>query len=129
MVTYQSPDTKWANRHAALIGIKYWMAVRQDLLDSVLVGGRTTSFSPIVDGDSETPIFSAITEGLKDRNDDVRAVASSSLLPITGLLVQVLPPIQIFNSIVLILWDCLTELDDLTSATASVMDLLADLIR
>lgn len=43
----------WSIRHAALIGLKYWMAVRQDLLDRVLV--------PINSHDS--PAFVAIVDG------------------------------------------------------------------
>jgi TATA-binding protein-associated factor len=42
-------EQKWAVRHAALIGIKYWMAVRQDLLDRILV--------------HDSPAFLAIVEG------------------------------------------------------------------
>lgn len=42
-------EQKWAVRHAALIGIKYWMAVRQDLLDQILV--------------PDSPAFLAIVEG------------------------------------------------------------------
>jgi TATA-binding protein-associated factor len=58
-----------------------------------------------------------------------RAVASSSLLPITDLLVEIIPAKKIFDSIVICLWDSLKELDDLTSATAYVMDLLSNLIK
>ena len=66
---------------------------------------------------------------LKDRNDDVRAVSSSAILPITDLLVKLIPEKHIFDSVVICLWDSLQELDDLTAATTSVMDLLSDLLR
>ncbi|KAJ3309940.1 btaf1 RNA polymerase II, B-TFIID transcription factor-associated, 170kDa [Boothiomyces sp. JEL0838] len=111
---------KWAVRHAALIGLKYWMAVRQDLLHQILL--------PLPNG-QDSPAFKAIIEGLKDHNDDVRAVASSSLIPISDLLVKLLPEKKIFNTIVVYLWDSLQELDDLTAATSFVMDLLSDLLR
>ena len=99
-------DTLWAIRHASLIGIKFWMAVRQDLVEKIL--------TPINGADS--PAFIAIVEGLKDSNDDVRAVSSSALIPISNLLVEILPAKKIFDSIVLCLWDSLQDLDDLTAA-------------
>lgn len=40
-----------------------------------------------------------------------------------------IPEKKIFESVVLCLWDSLQELDDLTAATSSVMDLLSDLLR
>ncbi|KAI8898633.1 SNF2 family N-terminal domain-containing protein [Globomyces pollinis-pini] len=122
LINNQSTDMtqKWAVRHAALIGLKYWMAVRQDLVDKVLV--------PLEDG-VDSPAFLAIVDGLKDSNDDVRAVASSALLPISDLLVKILPERKIFDSIVICLWDSLQDLDDLTAATSFVMDLLSDLLR
>ena len=115
-----SGDNFWAIRHAALIGIKFWMAVRQDLVSEVLVSQ---------DPNLDSPTFLAIVEGLKDNNDDVRAVSSSALIPITELLVKILPPKKVFDSIVLCLWDSLQELDDLTAATSFVMDLLSDLLK
>ncbi|KAI8915574.1 SNF2 family N-terminal domain-containing protein [Gorgonomyces haynaldii] len=110
----------WEVRHAALIGLKYWMAVRTDLLDQVLVGK---------DPKTDAPAFTAIVDGLKDKNDDVRAVASSSLIPVSEKLVQLLAPQKVFHSIVVCLWASLQELDDLTAATSFVMDLLADLVK
>jgi TATA-binding protein-associated factor len=62
-------------------------------------------------------------------NDDIRAVASSSLLPISGKLVDLISETKIFNSVVLALWASLQELDDITAATSFVMDLLADLVK
>jgi TATA-binding protein-associated factor len=114
------PSQKWAVRLAALIGLKYWMAVRKDLLNQIIVPSPTGT---------DSPAFLAIVNGLKDHNDDVRAVATSSLIPITDILVELLPPRKVFDSIVVCLWDSLQELDDLTAATSFVMDLLSDLLR
>jgi TATA-binding protein-associated factor len=108
----------WAIRLAALIGLKYWMAVRQDLLDKVLY----------VKGEQESEVFAAIVDGLNDNSDDVRAVTSSALLPISDKLVELITPKKMFSSIVVCLWDSLQQLDDLTAATAFVMDLLADIV-
>ncbi|KAI9096118.1 hypothetical protein DFS34DRAFT_154547 [Phlyctochytrium arcticum] len=109
----------WQVRHGALVGLKYWMAVRQDLLPDV--------FGSKIEGE-ETPVFQAIIGGLRDHDDDVRAVSSSALLPISDLLVQILPVRTVYHSIVMTLWNCLEELDDLTSATGAVMDLLSQLM-
>ncbi|KAJ3196679.1 btaf1 RNA polymerase II, B-TFIID transcription factor-associated, 170kDa [Irineochytrium annulatum] len=116
-------ENRWEVRHAGLIGLKYWMAVRQDLVGDVLVG--TGSGHSDIPG---TPTFHAILEGLKDADDDVRSVSSSTLLPISDKLLTLFEPNVIFRNVVTSLWNCLEELDDLTAATASVMDLLSKLV-
>nr|KAJ3419461.1 TATA-binding protein-associated factor mot1 [Polyrhizophydium stewartii] len=118
----QLTSGSWEIRHSALIGLKFWMAVRQDLLDKVLVP------PPGADPRSLSPVFLAILNGLKDSNDDVRAVSSSALIPVADIVVKLLPADTIFRTLVMSLWDCLQELDDLTSATSFVMDLLSNLV-
>eukprot|EP00842_Homolaphlyctis_polyrhiza_P000657 jgi/Hompol1/1592/HPOL_002723-RA len=113
----------WEARHSALIGLKFWMAVRQDLLPQVLLPPSASSQANQI-----SPVFAAILNGLKDPNDDVRAVSSSALIPVTDLVVSTLAPETVFRSLVMSLWDCLQELDDLTSATSFVMDLLSTLV-
>ncbi|KAJ3392307.1 TATA-binding protein-associated factor mot1 [Lobulomyces angularis] len=110
---------RWEIRHAGLIGLKYWMAVRTDLVGEMIVSH--------VKGE-ETGVFKAIINGLSDSNDDVRAVSSSTLLPVTSILIDLLPTEKIFGSVVTTLWDCLQDLDDLTSATSSVMELLSQFL-
>ncbi|KAI8812840.1 SNF2 family N-terminal domain-containing protein [Cladochytrium replicatum] len=114
----QRGAVRWEVRHAGLIGLKYWLAVRQDLVGDVLDSADGT----------DSGVLRAILNGLRDHDDDVRAVSSSTLLPITDLIIELLPAEKIFRAIVLTLWDCLQELDDLTSATGSVMDLLSQLM-
>ncbi|KAI8830148.1 hypothetical protein BC829DRAFT_426554 [Chytridium lagenaria] len=113
-------EVRWEVRHAGLIGLKYWMAVKRDLVGDVLVDKAGKQV--------DAPVFRAILNGLKDKDDDVRAVSSSTLLPINDILVTLFPAELVFKRIVATLWDCLVELDDLTAATASVMDLLSELI-
>lgn len=84
---------------------------------------------PLLKGIFKSYSTYASNDRLKDSNDDVRAVSSSSLLPITSLLSTLLPPQTLFSSLFLTLWDSLHDLDDLTAATTSVMDLLSDLIK
>ncbi|XP_029441849.1 LOW QUALITY PROTEIN: TATA-binding protein-associated factor 172-like, partial [Rhinatrema bivittatum] len=71
-------------------------------------------------------VHPAITEGLQDLDDDVRAVAAAALIPVVDGLVQLLP-----NTVPLIvstLWDALLDLDDLTASTNSIMALLSSLL-
>lgn len=59
----------------------------------------------------------------------MRAVASSSLIPISERLIELFPGSKLFSTVVMCLWNALQELDDLTAATTFVMDLIADLIK
>ncbi|XP_059168420.1 TATA-binding protein-associated factor 172-like [Physella acuta] len=100
---------QWEVRHGALLSLKYILAVRQDL---------TAQLLPMV-------LF-AIYNGLRDPDDDVRAVAAAALIPVTDSLVQCVPD-QLPN-ILSCLWDTLSDLDDLTASTNSIMTLLAKLM-
>ncbi|XP_062319885.1 TATA-binding protein-associated factor 172 [Osmerus eperlanus] len=102
-------EDQWEVRHGGLLGIKYALAVRQDLVKALL-----------------PRVLPAITEGLQDLDDDVRAVAAASLIPVVEGLVQLLPNKVPF--IVNTLWDALLELDDLTASTNSIMTLLSSLL-
>lgn len=60
---------------------------------------------------------------LGDRDDDVRSVAASCLLPVAGHLVEQLP--RSLGDVLLVLWRCLCDMkDDLSSSVGVVMDLL-----
>ncbi|KAG7999319.1 hypothetical protein GBF38_000061, partial [Nibea albiflora] len=102
-------EDQWEVRHGGLLGIKYALAVRQDLISVLL-----------------PRVLPAITIGLQDLDDDVRAVAASSLIPVVEGLVQLLPNKVPF--IVNTLWDSLLDLDDLTASTNSIMTLLSSLL-
>ncbi|CAJ1066966.1 TATA-binding protein-associated factor 172 [Xyrichtys novacula] len=102
-------EDQWEVRHGGLLGIKYALAVRQDLISVLL-----------------PRVLPAITVGLQDLDDDVRAVAASSLIPVVEGLVQLLPSKVPF--IVNTLWDALLDLDDLTASTNSIMTLLSSLL-
>ncbi|ORZ06342.1 hypothetical protein BCR41DRAFT_311626, partial [Lobosporangium transversale] len=109
-------DYVWEVRHAGLLGLKYAVAVRRDLLDNDSACGA----------DILQNVVSAVILGLKDEDDDVRAVSASTLIPISSSFVHKLP--ERIPDVVNVLWDCLAVLkDDLTASTASVMDLLAKL--
>lgn len=102
-------EDQWEARHGGLLGIKYALAVRQDLISVLL-----------------PRVLPAITIGLQDLDDDVRAVAASALIPVVEGLVQLLPSKVPF--IVNTLWDALLDLDDLTASTNSIMTLLSSLL-
>uniref|UniRef100_A0A3Q3JAF2 BTAF1 RNA polymerase II, B-TFIID transcription factor-associated n=1 Tax=Monopterus albus TaxID=43700 RepID=A0A3Q3JAF2_MONAL len=99
----------WEVRHGGLLGIKYALAVRQDLISVLL-----------------PRVLPAISVGLQDLDDDVRAVAAAALIPVVEGLVQLLPSKVPF--IVNTLWDALLDLDDLTASTNSIMTLLSSLL-
>ena len=63
---------------------------------------------------------------LGDENDDIRAIAASTLVPMAECLARHLST-EKFNSVLQILWKALLDIDDLSSSTGSIMDLLARL--
>jgi TATA-binding protein-associated factor len=102
----------WEVRHAGLLGLKYTVAVRKDLVE-LLVEGTT----------------GAVILGLRDHDDDVRAVSAATLLPITAEFVRMSSKDRI-RDVITTLWDCLVDLkDDLTASTGAVMDLIAKMFE
>ncbi|XP_028801250.1 TATA-binding protein-associated factor BTAF1 isoform X1 [Neltuma alba] len=99
---------EWEIRHGSLLGIKYLVAVRQEMLPELL--GR---------------VLPACKFGLEDPDDDVRAVAADALIPAAAAIVALQG--QTLHSIVMLLWDILLDLDDLSPSTSSVMNLLAEI--
>nr|GEU67682.1 TATA-binding protein-associated factor BTAF1 isoform X1 [Tanacetum cinerariifolium] len=61
---------------------------------------------------------------MQDADDDVRAVAADALIPTARAIVSLSG--QMLHSIVMLLWDILLDLDDLSPSTSSVMNLLAE---
>ncbi|XP_076915615.1 TATA-binding protein-associated factor BTAF1-like [Bidens hawaiensis] len=99
---------EWEIRHGSLLGIKYLVAVRQEMLPDLL--GR---------------VLPACKAGLEDPDDDVRAVAAEALIPTASAIVSLRG--EMLHSIVMLLWDILLDLDDLSPSTSSVMNLLAEI--
>lgn len=99
---------EWEIRHGSLLGIKYLVAVRQEMLDDLL-----------------DTILPACKAGLEDPDDDVRAVSADALIPTATAIVTLED--NILHPIVLLLWDILLDLDDLSPSTSSVMNLLAEI--
>ncbi len=102
----------WAVCHGGMIGLRYLVAVRNDLL---LQDGQ------LIDG-----VVRAVMKGLGDLDDDVRSAAAATLIPIAQDFVKLRP--AALDSLINIVWACLTDLgDDLSASTGQIMDLLAKL--
>nr|CAD7399296.1 unnamed protein product [Timema cristinae] len=100
---------EWEARHGGLLGLKYLLAVREDLVRQLLPAA-----------------FPHILEGLSDPVDDVGAVAASALIPVAPNVVTELPG-QV-EATVQRLWDLLLDQDELAAACNSFMGLLAALL-
>ncbi|KAL9094642.1 MAG: hypothetical protein Q9165_003202 [Trypethelium subeluteriae] len=102
----------WQACHGGMIGMRYLVAVRSDLL---------LQDNKLMDGVLET-----VMKGLVDADDDVRAVSAATLQPVVKEFVHFRP--SALNHLIHIVWDCLSNLsDDLSASTGLVMDLLAKL--
>lgn len=99
---------EWEIRHGSLLGIKYLVAVRKEMLSDLL------GF-----------VLPACKAGLEDPDDDVRAVAADALIPAASSIVAQMD--HTLHTIVMLLWDILLDLDDLSPSTSSVMNLLAEI--
>ncbi|TFY59920.1 hypothetical protein EVJ58_g5470 [Rhodofomes roseus] len=115
----------WEVRHAGLLGIKYEVAVRSDLVSAVKAEDGQD------DGQDGRDVLKGVVDaavlGLGDRDDDVRSVAASCLLPVAAHLVDRLP--EELPRVLAVLWSCLSDMkDDLSSSVGAVMDLLGKLV-
>ncbi|KAF9792249.1 SNF2 chromatin remodeling protein [Thelephora terrestris] len=114
----------WEVRHAGLLGIKYEVAVRSDLVhvDSAKEDSEPRNKAILRD------VVDATVLGLGDGDDDVRSVAASCLLPVAGHLVTQLP--EELSRVLAVLWSCLRDMrDDLSSSVGAVMELLGKLVK
>lgn len=108
----QLQNRGWAVCHGGMIGMRYLVAVRNDLLlnDNYLIDG----------------VIRAVMKGLGDCDDDVRAVSAATLIPIAREFVTLRP--EALEKLINIVWECLSNLgDDLSASTGQIMDLLAKL--
>jgi TATA-binding protein-associated factor len=102
----------WHACHGGMIGMRYLVAVRTDLLfqDRSLMDG----------------VLECVIKGLGDADDDVRSVSAATLIPVAKEFVNVRS--NELGHLISVVWECLSSLsDDLSASTGSVMDLLAKL--
>ncbi|KAJ9474791.1 TATA-binding protein-associated factor MOT1 [Pseudozyma hubeiensis] len=133
----------WEVRHAGLLGLKYEVVVKKDLLmssttvksEAAVVKKEELDQRPLSEESAVIDTSKMLRDvvevailGLKDDDDDVRAVAASALVPIVDVILEKLP--SEVGRLLDQLWDCLGDLkDDLASSIGGVMDLLAKLVE
>ena len=100
----------WCVRHGGVLGLKYFVVVRIDLISIYL---------PIIIKD--------VLNGLLDSVDDVSSVSAAVLIPIASHLPKLLSHSQV-SGIVKMLWDLLLDQDELAAACNSFMGLLASIL-
>lgn len=102
----------WAVCHGGMVGLRYVVAVRKDLL---------LQHNDMIDG-----IVQAVMKGLADSDDDVRSVSAATLIPMAQEFVSLRP--AVLTELINIVWESLSSLgDDLSASTGKIMDLLATL--
>ncbi|KAM7209261.1 hypothetical protein V8F20_000599 [Naviculisporaceae sp. PSN 640] len=102
----------WAICHGGMVGLRYVVAVRKDLL--------------LRDGDMIDGVINAVMKGLGDADDDVRSVSAATLIPMAKEFVSLRP--AALDGMINIVWESLSNLgDDLSASTGKIMDLLATL--
>ncbi len=99
----------WQCRHGGYLGLKYILAGSGDQL----------SLSMVVD-----TIYPKVFKGLKDVVDDVVSVAAGALVPVVKRFTKHID----VNALSELLWNCFTDLDDLTGSTQSTMKLLSEIV-
>ncbi|KAH7643780.1 tata-binding protein-associated factor 172-like protein [Dermatophagoides farinae] len=100
---------EWEARHGGMLGLKYLLAIRQDMIEQLL-----------------PKVFEPIFAGLKDPEDDVSAVAAAALVPIKDQLMCLMP--EKVPLVIAFLWEALLVLDDLSSSTGDLLMLLSSLL-
>lgn len=71
-------------------------------------------------------VLPACKAGLEDPDDDVRAVAADALIPTTSAIVALKG--QTLHDVVMLLWDILLDLDDLSPSTSRYFSLVQSLV-
>ncbi|TFY76749.1 hypothetical protein EWM64_g7263 [Hericium alpestre] len=134
LAKYQDKTHVWEVRHAGLLGIKYEVAVRNDVIEEEVTKMEEEDVKRepgtiIYPSGKEVlqDVVDAAVLGLGDRDDDVRSVAASCLIPVATHLVRQLP--SCLDLVLSVLWNCLSNMkDDLSSSVGAVMDLLGKLV-
>ncbi len=99
--------SEWEARHGGLQGLKYVLAAQAEGVDSELLACT----------------LPASIDGIKDKDDDVRAVAAEALLPAAKLLAHDTTPDA--STFLRLVWDALLASDELSPAVKGASSLLA----
>lgn len=107
------PNKIWEATHGGLLGIRYFVSIKTDLLMSYNLLSN---------------VVKIVLYGLDQSDDDVQSVAAAILSPITTDFVKL--DSHTIDHVLTTIWLSLTHLDDdLSSSVGSVMDLLANLCK
>ena len=98
----------WECRHGAYLGLKYLLCAVN--LDRDVIVQK---------------IYPRVFQGLKDVVDDVVSEAAAALIPVVKQFVDKINIEELSE----LLWNCLTDLDDLTGSTQSTMKLLSEVLK
>ena len=105
-------DRAWQACHGGMIGMRYLVAVRHDIL--------------LARQDLMDSMLSVVMRGLSDSDDDVRAVSAATLIPVAEQFVTLRP--SSLGNLVTVVWECLGNVsDELNYSAGAVMDLLSKL--
>ncbi|WWC90834.1 uncharacterized protein L201_005771 [Kwoniella dendrophila CBS 6074] len=130
----KSEKFTWEVRHAGLLGLKYEVAVKGELLGTskladVKMEGDVKPDIEATELDILKDVVEAGSLALGDSDDDVRTVAATALTPIPDIIASKLLEDDL-HQLLTTLWACLTEGgDELGSSTGAVMDLLGVLLK
>ncbi|CAI6333206.1 unnamed protein product [Periconia digitata] len=112
VMQHDGTASHWQVCQGGMIGMRYLVAVRNDLL--------------IADGSLMDGVLAVVIKGLGHLDDDVRAISAATLIPVAKEFVEMRPERlqELMNQV----WSCLYSLqDDLSASTGYIMDLLAKL--
>ena len=108
----ESKAPLWQVVHGGMLGLRYFVAVRKDLL---------LKHNDLIDG-----VIGAVTQGLDHFDDDVKSASAATLVPIAQELTKMRP--NALGPLMSVIWNSLSGMcDDLSASTGAVMDLLANL--
>lgn len=126
----------WEVKHAGLLGLKYLVAVRRDLFSEgensqvkQEINGTLAVHPPSTLQSRIESILDTAIVGLSDKDDDVRSVAASVLLPLANLVVETLSKEKTLLLLDMLYMSLGDLRDDLSSSVGNVMDLLSRLLQ
>ncbi|KAF2125919.1 hypothetical protein P153DRAFT_400046 [Dothidotthia symphoricarpi CBS 119687] len=112
LIMQGNTDETWQSQQGGMIGLRYLVAVRNDLL--------------LQDGTLMDGVLAAVIHGLGGTNDDIQAISAATLIPAAKEFVELRP--QALAGLISQVWSCLSSMeDDLNASTGFIMDLLAKL--
>lgn len=110
---FVTKEHHWQVCHGGMLGLRYFVAVRQDMLLANV---------EVLNG-----VLAAVTRGLDHYDDDVKSAAASTLVPISDELTKMQTSREL-GGLMTVVWNSLLGMrDDLSASTGAVMNLLAKL--